>query len=89
MEEKPEIKKPLSFKEKYQDPEFKKKHNEYVNEKVKCSCGRMVKRVAMAKHKRTKVHQRLVQEAQENPVIEDLVEKLVREKLRQLIRDSS
>ena len=38
------------FKEYYADPEFKKRHLEYVNEKIECACGRSISRSNYSKH---------------------------------------
>ena len=38
------------------DPEFKKKHLEYITTKMECECGKMISRCNMALHKRTKSH---------------------------------
>lgn len=73
------------FTDYYQDPVFKERHRKYISEKIECDCGRMVMRVAMAKHKRTGIHTRLVKEKKGNiENIEELVEKLVAEKFEKM-----
>jgi hypothetical protein len=49
--------KPKSFKEYYQNPEFKKKHLEYIMSKVQCTdCGAMCSRCNLTKHKKSVKH---------------------------------
>lgn len=38
------------------DPEFRKKHLEYMKEKQRCECGKMVGRTNIAHHINTKAH---------------------------------
>lgn len=76
-----------TFKEKYtSDPDYKAKHMKYISEKLECECGCMVMRVAMAKHKRTAKHDKLVKSKQKNHDvdIEELVERLVTQKLKDI-----
>ena len=47
-----------TFKEYYEDPEFKKKHQKYCAEEIECECGRTVRRNFLTKHRKTKIHQR-------------------------------
>lgn len=85
-----EIKKAKTFKERYDsDPEFKAKHKKYISEKILCDCGRDVQRVAMAAHKRSNIHKRLVEQKNQNQNedIEELVDRLVKAKLRDMIKD--
>lgn len=50
-----EKKKYKSFKEYYQDEEFKQKHLQRISEKIKCPmCDCMIQRYAMCKHQKTK-----------------------------------
>lgn len=81
-----------TFKERYtEDEDFKAKHNAYIKEKVECDCGKMVMRVAMAKHKRTAIHQKLINakakhDAPANEEIEEMVDRMVKLKLRELLK---
>lgn len=84
-----------TFKERYNsDEEYKNKHNAYIKEKIECECGKMVMRVAMAKHRKTGVHQRLVGEKTkkenvlENSEIEELVNRIVQQKLKKLLKNN-
>ena len=45
-----------SFKEYYNDPEYRKKHLAKVNEKIKCECGQDCSRGNLAAHKKTSRH---------------------------------
>lgn len=40
----------------YDDPEFKKKHKEYILTKVECPCGTTTARCNMSHHRKTKKH---------------------------------
>ena len=44
------------FSEYYQDPEFKKKHKEYMAEHVECACGAKTARNNMPRHQKTQKH---------------------------------
>ncbi len=44
------------FKEYYEDPIFKQKHLDYVNQKVLCKCGCFISRGNLSKHQLTKKH---------------------------------
>lgn len=48
------------FKDYYQDPSYKKKHNDYMMQKIDCECGCKVMRANMTRHKQTEKHNRLV-----------------------------
>jgi len=53
--------KPKGFKDYYQDPDFKKKHLEYIMTKVNCpECNHSYSRCNLAKHKQSKKHQKRV-----------------------------
>ena len=49
-------KKTKTFREYYQDPEFRKRHQEYMKTKITCDCGKTVMRVNMPRHKRSSYH---------------------------------
>lgn len=53
------------FKEYYADPEFKKKHNTYMLEKVDCECGFTTARCNMTKHKKGRNHKKRMMEKEE------------------------
>lgn len=45
------------FSEKYRtDPEYKKKHLNYMKKKVECTCGFITSRSNMSRHKRSRNH---------------------------------
>lgn len=50
-----------TFKQKYQDPEYKRKHLEYISTKIKCECGIETVRCNIAKHRRTYIHKRIME----------------------------
>lgn len=52
-----EEKKKFNFKN-YIDnnPAFKKRHMDYVSQKVECTCGRHITRGNLSKHKTTSIH---------------------------------
>jgi hypothetical protein len=49
----PEKKARKTFKEYYQDEDFKKKHLAYILTKCECSCGKQITRSNMSTHKKT------------------------------------
>ena len=49
-----------TFKEYYQDPEFREKHRNYMATKVACDCGAVTARNNMHRHKQTNKHKRLM-----------------------------
>jgi hypothetical protein len=69
-----EEKKYKTFKEYYQDPEFRKRHMQKLNEKVMCECGSKTSRVNMWRHKRSEKHKRRMDE------IENKKEEVINEK---------
>lgn len=69
------IKKTKTFKEYYQDPEFRERHKKYMLTKVKCDCGCDIARNHMSHHKKTKKHQRLLN----NPVHKEKIDAFHRE----------
>ena len=72
-----------TFKDRYQDEEYKEKHLKYINEKILCECGKMVARVGMAKHKRCLMHQKRI--AEKTGTLNQYEERL--KKLEKMITD--
>ena len=59
MENLPIKPKSKTFKDYYQDPDYKKNHLEYVMTKVECpQCGVMCSRCNLTKHKKSKKHRK-------------------------------
>jgi len=50
------------FKSYYDNPEYRKKHKEYILTKVQCGCGTITARCNMSHHRKTKKHQKWEQE---------------------------
>lgn len=46
-----------TFKDYYQDPEFRKRHKAYILTKVECPCGATTARCNMTRHKKSSKHQ--------------------------------
>ncbi len=46
----------MTFKEQYQNKEFRERHKKYILEKVQCSCGTITARCNMSHHRLTKHH---------------------------------
>jgi len=83
MEEK-KIKK--TFKDYYQNDEFKEKHLEYIKEKIKCECGSDVSRVSLARHKRSNMHIKNMNNLKTNKEYdEEQINKLINERLDKLL----
>ena len=70
MEEPNNKKQYKTFKEYYQDEDFKKKHKQYVSEKVLCECGRYTARSNLIKHQKTTVHQKELTKRKEEKIKE-------------------
>jgi hypothetical protein len=67
--EEPENKKVRkTFKEYYQDEDFKKKHLAYILTKCECSCGKQITRSNMSAHKKTAAHQKKIAEKEKTVV---------------------
>ncbi len=66
------------FKEYYADPEFKKRHLEYVNEKIECTCGRSISRSNYSKHLKTPLHERRSKNKEQLFEEDDDVKELIR-----------
>ena len=78
-----------TFKEYYNNPEFKEKHNKYIREKIMCEdCKKDVQRVAMAKHKRTKKHLSCC-EKNKTTNIKDMVDELVKQRVEEIMKTKS
>ena len=74
----------LTFKQRYDnDEEYKKKHLEYINERIPCECGKQITRVYMAKHLSLPKHKRDLERLNNNNIndINEIVKKLVKEEL--------
>jgi hypothetical protein len=51
-----------SFKEYYQDPEFRENHKKYIMTKVRCPCGTWTARANMSHHRHTLKHNKWLEE---------------------------
>lgn len=49
-----------TFKDYYQDEEYRKKHLEYIRTPVQCACGSSVPRCQMTVHKRSDRHKKII-----------------------------
>ncbi|HRP37144.1 MAG TPA: hypothetical protein PLS50_05010 [Candidatus Dojkabacteria bacterium] len=58
------------------DPKFRKRHLQYVSEKVECLCGKMVARSHMSRHKKTAQHKKLSNEKDEVAKLKKEIKKL-------------
>src|SRR5687768_8084300 len=75
-EEKPKVGK--KFKDYYQDPEYRKKHREYILQKVECDlCHVMVMRANMGHHRATMKHKRKDAERKQSLPNEEQLKKAV------------
>lgn len=51
-----------TFKEYYdEDPEFRKKHLEKLNEKIECECGFVTARCNISRHRKSHLHENKMQ----------------------------
>lgn len=51
-----------TFKQYYEDPEFKAKHLARLKQKIQCACGAEVSRSNMATHKKSLKHSKAMKE---------------------------
>lgn len=85
------IKKGKTFKEMCEDPEFKKRHYEYIKTYVDCpECGKSVQRCAMARHRKSRQHMKIVDMENEKSgklrkMIEDEIQ-VLKTKLEDIIK---
>jgi len=55
------------FKEYYDNPEYRKKHNDYLLQKIECKCGCSVLRSNLTKHKnQSKIHKKWIEDNTDN-----------------------
>lgn len=59
------------FKEYYKDPDFKKKHLEYMKTKIECKCGCLVSRCNKTNHLKSIKHMKWIKK-------HDLSEKIIK-----------
>lgn len=71
-----EVKKNKTFKDYYNDPEWRDRHLKRLSEKIKCECGAMVSRSNMLRHKTTKKHIKTMVEPADKDKIAQLIELL-------------
>lgn len=67
-------KKTKTFKEYYTDPEFRKKHLEYVSARIECECGFETSRNNLSKHRQSHLHtNRLKSKTEEAKSVNELI----------------
>ena len=71
----------MTFKERYEDEEFREKHLKNMNKKVKCECGCKSTKGNLARHKKTMIHKNKMKERNDEIVrlrkeIKELKQKL-------------
>ena len=67
-------KKAKTFKDYYEDPEWKARHLKKLSEKIKCNCGAMVSRGNMLRHKATRKHVKAIVEPEQKDNLLRLIE---------------
>lgn len=50
------MEKKKTFKDYYENEEFRKKQQEYLQKKVDCTCGKKIRRGNLARHQQTNMH---------------------------------
>ena len=72
-----------TFKDYYQDPEFKKRHLAYIKEKVICECGTKISKHNKYRHLNSEKHKRIMEgkelkekDKQNNEAIQKLEKKI-------------
>ena len=51
-----------TFKDYYDDPKYRKKHLDYMKQKIQCECDVITRRCNMSKHRKTAAHIKWVEE---------------------------
>jgi hypothetical protein len=78
-------KKYKTFKDYYNsDPEFRRRHLDYISERVPCECGFVTSRCNLSKHRRCRNHARRMGIQNNVPNLEYL--KTIRDKLNKAIK---
>lgn len=74
MENIENIKKPKTFKDYYQDPIFRQRHKEKLYELGNCSCGCIVMKANMTRHKNSYKHKIMMEKKELKPecILNDL-----------------
>jgi hypothetical protein len=62
-----------TYKDYYQDENFRTKRLEYMSEKVTCDCGIICSRVNLERHKRTVVHSRRIEKFSDIVTIQEKI----------------
>lgn len=85
LPEEESIKSQKSFRDYYQDPEFKERHKQNIMQKVRCECGTITSKCILSHHRKTKKH-RDWEESQNNDK-EEIIRQLKKEikKMNRLI----
>lgn len=68
-----------TFRDYYQDEEFKRKHLAKMKEKIECECGKFITRSNMAAHKKTNLH--LKRSVKKRPEVPEEIEDRIINKL--------
>lgn len=65
-----------TYKDYYQNEDFRGKRLEYMAERVKCECGTVCSRVNLERHKRTVVHTKRLETSADITVIQENITKM-------------
>ena len=71
-----EVKKHKTFKDYYQDPEYRRRHLDKITEKVECECGYIGSKCYMSKHKKTAIHQKRLEKLDRLEALEEKKKRL-------------
>ena len=69
-----------SIKNYYDDPEFKKRHKEYMKEKIKCpdGCGSVTARYNMHHHRKSEKHIKFMEKRKQHNCEDECNKKLIK-----------
>jgi hypothetical protein len=65
------VKKYKTFKEYYQDEEFRNRQKKYLAEKIVCVCGAKISRSNAASHRKTTIHKRRLERLSKTTELEE------------------
>ena len=66
-----------TFKQYYEDPLFKEKHQKYMLESIECECGCKVMRSNISKHRKTPKHTKLMDKKKDVDLSEETYNKIL------------
>ena len=66
-----------TFKDYYADPEYRRRHLDKISEKVECECGYIGAKTYMSRHRKTKIHQKRLENIDRLSALEEKKQKII------------